>query len=248
MGLEDSPGEHGCLALLAPLGPSPGDQDGRGGFSGRMGRGVVIPGIPRRMFGAAATISVLMCSATDSLDGRSPSSGAVDWTKALREHEGWLRKVLFARLRSPEPVDEVFEEVSLALARAGRATCPRQIGPWLYRVAVRQALLWRRARGRERRLHERYASKRRSSDVTKDPLEWLIMEERRELVRGALGRLPSRAAEVLILKYGEDLSYSELSARLGLSESAVESRLHRARRLLRNELSATGEQGEYHEG
>jgi RNA polymerase sigma-70 factor (ECF subfamily) len=108
-------------------------------------------------------------------------------------------------------------------------------------------LLWRRARGRERRLHERYAAKRRGSDLTRDPLEWLIVEERRELVRGALGRLPSRAAEILILKYGEDLTYSELAARLGLSEAAVESRLHRARRLLRNELSGTGEQGESHE-
>ena len=54
----------------------------------------------------------------------------------------------------------------------------------------------------------------------------------------ALTRLPPRDAEVLILKYAEGWSYRELAEHLGQSEPAVESRLHRARQRLRQELTA----------
>jgi RNA polymerase sigma-70 factor (ECF subfamily) len=45
--------------------------------------------------------------------------------------------------------------------------------------------------------------------------------------------LSPRDAEILLLKYTEDWSYRELAAHLGISESAVEARLHRARGRLR---------------
>jgi RNA polymerase sigma-70 factor (ECF subfamily) len=45
--------------------------------------------------------------------------------------------------------------------------------------------------------------------------------------------LPRRDGEILLLKYTEDWSYRELAAHLGISESAVEARLYRARSRLR---------------
>ncbi len=67
---------------------------------------------------------------------------------------------------------------------------------------------------------------------------WLLSEERRGLVRTAMARLAKRDAEILMLKYNEDWSYHELAQRLGISHSAVEARLHRARGRLRAELAA----------
>ena len=43
-------------------------------------------------------------------------------------------------------------------------------------------------------------------------------------------------AEILLLKYSEDWSYRQMAEHLGMSESAVEARLHRARQKLRSEL------------
>ena len=71
-----------------------------------------------------------------------------------------------------------------------------------------------------------------------DPLDWLLSEERRTKVREAMQRLPKRDAEMLLLKYSENWSYNQLAEHLGISHSAVESRLHRARRKLRTELIA----------
>jgi RNA polymerase sigma-70 factor (ECF subfamily) len=61
--------------------------------------------------------------------------------------------------------------------------------------------------------------------------------ERGLVVRDALERLPPRDADILLLKYTEHWSYQQLSDHLGISHSAVETRLHRARARLRGELA-----------
>jgi RNA polymerase sigma-70 factor (ECF subfamily) len=104
-----------------------------------------------------------------------------------------------------------------------------------------QTLLYRRKIGRGRKLIDRYAERYRpveSDNRQPDPLGWLLSEERRAQVRTAMSRLGRRDAEILLLKYTEDWSYRELADRLGVSESAVEARLHRARQRLRTELAA----------
>ena len=71
-----------------------------------------------------------------------------------------------------------------------------------------------------------------------DPLDWLLAEERRGLIRRGLEKIPRRDAEILLLKYTENWNYHQIAAHLGISHAAVEARLHRARRRLRNELVA----------
>jgi len=166
----------------------------------------------------------------------------IDWQAVLAEHNRWLRTVVAARLGEPQAVDEVLQEVALAaVAQRAPLADARKVAPWLYRLAVVQALLYRRKQGRRRKLVERFATEKRPSlrDMRHvDPLDWLVAEERRSLIRIAIGRLPGRDAEILLLKYSEDWSYHRLAEHLGISESAVEARLHRARKRLRTELAA----------
>jgi RNA polymerase sigma-70 factor (sigma-E family) len=58
----------------------------------------------------------------------------------------------------------------------------------------------------------------------------------RELVRQALGRLPARQREVLILRYYEDLTEAEIASRLGCAPGTVKSSAARALRALRDML------------
>jgi RNA polymerase sigma factor (sigma-70 family) len=168
--------------------------------------------------------------------------GAIDWPAVLAQHDRWLRTVLFARLGERQAVDDVMQEVSLAAGeQKAPISDPGKVSPWLYRLAVTQALLYRRRMGRRRKLTENYAQRVRPSESdsrTSDPLAWLLADERRKLVRVALERLPSRDAEILLLKYGEDWSYHDIARHLGVGHSAVEARLHRARQRLRSELAA----------
>ncbi|MFW6124561.1 MAG: RNA polymerase sigma factor [Pirellulales bacterium] len=164
----------------------------------------------------------------------------VDWAAALAEHEPWLRRVIAARVGEPQAVGEVLQEVSLvAVRQKAPLEDPEKIAPWLYRLAVTQSLLYRRKMGRKRKLTDRYAQRERPTEADTrhpDPLGWLVGEERRQAVRSAVGKLSDRDAEILMLKYTQDWSYKQIAEHLGLSQSAVEARLHRARQRLRRQL------------
>jgi len=164
-----------------------------------------------------------------------------DWDQELRRNERWLRCVILARLGEPQAVDEVLQEVSLAaVSQRAKLKDSTKLGPWLYQIAVRQALLYRRKMGRRRKLVDRYADRFQPTEAdgrTVDPLAWLLADERRKLIRVALQKLARRDAEILLLKYTEDWSYKELAEHLNISASAVEARLHRARAKLREELT-----------
>ncbi|RMF40699.1 MAG: RNA polymerase subunit sigma-24, partial [Planctomycetota bacterium] len=68
-----------------------------------------------------------------------PAPTLVSPLEALPQHEAWLRTSLFARLGNREEVDEVMQEVAVAAAnQAAKAEPVRDVGPWLYRVAMRQ--------------------------------------------------------------------------------------------------------------
>jgi RNA polymerase sigma-70 factor (ECF subfamily) len=172
-----------------------------------------------------------------------PAGGGIDWVATLAAHNRWLRTVVLARLGEPQAVDDVMQAVALAaVAQRAPLLDLSRAGAWLYRLAVRQALLHRRRCGRQRRLLDGYAGSRsaeRGHSPLPDPLDTLLRDERRALVRAALGRLPRRDAEILLLKYTEDWSYRQLAEHLGLSESAVEARLHRARGRLREAMTGT---------
>ncbi|MGI9430547.1 MAG: RNA polymerase sigma factor, partial [Bythopirellula sp.] len=107
-------------------------------------------------------------------------------------------------------------------------------------ITVVTALQHRRRLGRKRKLEEGYAATRGKTSVSAepDPLAWLLADEQRSLVRQAIAVLPSKDAEILLLKHTEDWSYRQLSEHLGISTSAVDARLHRARKRMRRALAS----------
>lgn len=179
-------------------------------------------------------------SQPDNLQPGNPDD-RFDWRAAVAEHERWLRLVVLARLGEPDAVGDVMQDVAIAAARgAGRLRDPSRAAAWLYQIAVSQSLEHRRRAGRRRRRLEAYRQQRADRDAwappENDPLDWLLAEEQRRLVRRAIAALPPRDAEMLLLKYTQDWTYAQLAERLGVSEPAAVGRLHRARAKLRAAL------------
>jgi RNA polymerase sigma-70 factor (ECF subfamily) len=73
-------------------------------------------------------------------------------------------------------------------------------------------------------------------DLSASPSERLLLSELRQRVREALGRLPPRDREVLMLRHLEQLTTAETAAVLGVSEGAVKTRHLRALQRLRDLL------------
>lgn len=158
-------------------------------------------------------------------------------------HLHWLRTVVASRLGERDAVDDVLQQIGLAAANAeSPALSPNGWGPWLYRVAVRQCLLHRRTAGRRRRLLQQMAQSRSDAAAVEpaEPLDWLLQEERHAAVREALTRLGDVDRQMLLLKYTEHWTYTQLADHLGVTVHTVEYRLLQARDRLRRILAELG--------
>ncbi|HEU4408547.1 MAG TPA: sigma-70 family RNA polymerase sigma factor [Polyangiaceae bacterium] len=118
-------------------------------------------------------------------------------------------------------------------------------GTWLFRVTANEALMLMRSQRRHRNHLAAdvdpeavggLSSPARDADVAGD--ESTLQTERELHVRDAVAQLPEHYREVVTAHYHHDLGLHEIARLLHVSESAVRSRLHRARSRLRTLLSA----------
>jgi RNA polymerase sigma-70 factor (ECF subfamily) len=63
-------------------------------------------------------------------------------------------------------------------------------------------------------------------------------KQERERVRRVLDVLPADYRAAVVLRYWHGMSYREIAATMDTTESAIKSRLHRARRMMAQELEA----------
>lgn len=162
----------------------------------------------------------------------------------MAEHTPWLKSVIRSRLNEPQAVDDVMQEVALGVLKSKhRPTDPAKVAPWLYRVSIKQCLMYRRSAGRRRKLVERVKTVPVPVPPLGrgDPLQWLLGRERQQSIQRAFENLPDLDRQILILKHAENWSYQQLADRLGVSLNTIEYRLLQARKRLRAELSRSGE-------
>lgn len=123
---------------------------------------------------------------------------------------------------------------------------------WLFRVTANEALMMMRSQRRQRArvadgldyevLAELGSTEGNDAAALDDAAH---LKQRDSRVRRALADLPDDYRDVVVAHYHLDLGLQEIADRFDLSESAVRSRLHRARSRLRELLEATG--SEMHE-
>lgn len=166
--------------------------------------------------------------------------GKIDWSAALADNEKWMRSTIARRVGEQSAVDEVFQDVALAATKQKSPLRDvTKVVAWLYRLVIVQSSLYRRMLGRKRKLIRRCEDKVETCEIDVnqyDPLEWLLLKERKGLVQKALVRLHQDERKILFLKYAEDKSYHEIAEELDVSVSAVQSKLHRARLKLKSLL------------
>jgi RNA polymerase sigma-70 factor (ECF subfamily) len=117
---------------------------------------------------------------------------------------------------------------------------------WLFRVTANEALMLMRSQRRHRaRLVEGLeledlATLPAANDGSMEPSDvGVANQERDDRVRKALEELPQDYRDVVMAHYHLDLGLQEIADRFDLTESAVRSRLHRARTRLRTILEGT---------
>jgi RNA polymerase sigma factor (sigma-70 family) len=142
-----------------------------------------------------------------------------------------------ARLGS-DLAEDVTAETFLAAFRArGRYDLSRgNARPWLYGIAIRQIGKHSRAERRYRQALSRVQAETVTADFGDRVADRVTAEQLRPLLSAVLSELPHRDRELLLLVAWTDLTYEESARALGVSASAVKSRLHRIRARTRQAL------------
>ena len=180
-----------------------------------------------------------MTTTTASVLSDDSTTAALDWGALLAEHRGWLGTVVRSRLRDTAAVDDVLQEVSLAvLKQSNRPERADKVAPWLYRIAVRKVINYQRHLGRRRKLLDGFVEERgEAAGLEKSaPGEWLLKKEQENQVLQAMEYLDAGDRQILMLKYTEGWGYRELAEHLGTTIKTVEYRLLRARQTLREAI------------
>lgn len=138
--------------------------------------------------------------------------------------------------RDPETAEEVLQDTFYRLYQhAGTLDRALPLLPWLYRVAAN--LAYNSARRRRFWSEPFHAlAERLFAPPLRSPEHIAEQHELQAIVRAVLDELPPHHRAVLTLHYLEDYSIPEIAAILGCPAGTVKSRLHHARKVLKDRL------------
>ena len=168
----------------------------------------------------------------------SVATGDGDALEALMtRHEPWLRGVAFSVLGRSDDVDDVLQQVWMAVWR-GRDGLPnvRNCRNWLYTLTRNVAIDARRKCRRRKDLWRQISGLFRPGTAGGAEQE-LIARDGRRSVREAVQCLDEKYRTVLVMRVWGELSYRQIADTLDVPVDTVETRLVRARRKLREKLS-----------
>lgn len=140
----------------------------------------------------------------------------------------FLRKLLSKADGAEDALQDVWLDVLRHLPKLAE---PNALRAWLYRIARDRAFRRLRKSGREvQPLDETQLTSLPNED------EPFSAEEARQ-IHAALDRLPAEHREVLVLRFLEDMTYDEIARVTASQLGTVRSRLHYAKRALRELLA-----------
>jgi RNA polymerase sigma-70 factor (ECF subfamily) len=159
---------------------------------------------------------------------RLPEDEAV--RELINRHSRMVYAASYRILRDADQADDAVQSVFLTmLGRAHELTRHVSLAGWLYVAAIRTSLAMTRSEA-ARRKRERIATTRHPQPSAPNDLVAY------DLVN-AIAKLNEADREVVLLRYGQDLTHEEIGLRVNLSTDAVRMRLDRAMSKLKGRLA-----------
>lgn len=156
----------------------------------------------------------------------------------VRRHQGPLFRHALGMLGSEDAAADLTQE-SLIRAYTRLPSCqdPARFGAWTFRILRNRCLDYLK----DRRRRTVPIDESTAGSTGDDPQVGLERQEVRNRVFQALDGLPEAQREAFLLKHVEELSYEEMTERLGASVSALKMRVKRAREALQARLASDSE-------
>lgn len=177
----------------------------------------------------------------EQLVRRAQRRDAAAFAQLVRAYERTALAVAYSVLGKGPDAGDVVQQVFLrAWERVGELKDPARFGAWLCGIVRNLAIDARRRRTR----HDGWAhatgpamaAAAEDERAAADPSRVLVRREDQQRLEHALESLDEVSRSAVMLRYYEDLSSKEIGELLGLAPAAVDMRLMRARRQLRQRL------------
>jgi RNA polymerase sigma-70 factor (ECF subfamily) len=168
----------------------------------------------------------------DALVARCRAGEREAFRVLVDRHQRVIYSVALRMLGNAEEATDVAQETFVrAYTALDRYKPDGHFGAWLRRIAVNLCL-------NERRRPTTISLDDVDPDglTTDDPAHIVLAQAQAQAVRRAIGGLPPEYRVVVVLRYLDGLSYRDIAKSLGVSVPTVETRLHRAKKMLQERL------------
>ena len=162
--------------------------------------------------------------------------GAAFWL-IIKRHNQRLYRVAHAILDDDAEAEDVLQETYLrAFTHLSEFRAEARLSTWLTRIALNEALGRRRRRRPTVDMKALEAMAAPSNAHQLGPEQAAALVDIRRLLERAISGLPEHYRIVFVMRDVEEMSIEETALLLGLQPETVSTRLHRARKLLRQAL------------
>ena len=174
---------------------------------------------------------------------RAQQGDTAAFDELVRRYTSIVYRVLYKILRHEEDTQDALQDTFVSAYRAlPRFRQDARFSTWIYRIATNAALM--KARARKNNLvsldHPTEDPDAQSAwelpDWSATPDEEIMTGETRRIMEDAIQALPAEQRAAFVLHDIQDLSSAETAQAMGITVSAVNSRLHRARVFLRDRI------------
>jgi RNA polymerase sigma-70 factor (ECF subfamily) len=168
-----------------------------------------------------------------------------EFARLVDAYSGNIYRLAIKMLNQQQDAEDVLQETFLKAYRGIKSFDGRsKISTWLFRIATNEALMVIRRKHPDIVSIDEPVETEEGEQEPLQIIDWcclpeeeLLSEETKEKLDAAVQKLPERLRVVFLLRDINDLSTHETSEILGLTDTAVKTRLSRARLKLREELS-----------
>jgi RNA polymerase sigma-70 factor (ECF subfamily) len=169
-----------------------------------------------------------------------------EFARLVEEYSAVIYRLAYRMLNNQQDAEDVLQDTFLKALRGLKTFDGRsRLSTWLYRIAANESLmLIRRHKKGSLSLDEPLDSSTEDPDEPRQIIDWcclpeneLMSAEARKHLDQAIDTLSPNLRMVFVLRDLEGLSTAETGEVLGLTETAVKTRLSRARLHLREQLS-----------
>jgi RNA polymerase sigma-70 factor, ECF subfamily len=168
------------------------------------------------------------------------------FARLVEQYKNKVLNTCYRFLYNREDAGDISQEVFIEVFRSiGSFRQEADLTTWIHRIAVNKSLDFIRRRNRKKRSSEikgnlgldQAAARARTADDS-DPSRKMEQEERLRIMQEAISRLPEKQGVAFTLSKCDGFGNQEIAAVMGLSLSAVDALVHRAKGNLQKRLTA----------